>query len=215
MLVAGIVLASIVLWWFDVGRLLQPQALAGELRGAGALGPFVIMGLMVLAVIIGPVPTVPITVAAGAVFGPWLGFTYAMISALLGALLAFWIARFAAHDLVRRVIGGHTLACARCSDRTLFWMVLGARLIPVVSFAAVSYGAGVTAMSARAFVLATAIGMVPMTALFVAAGTTLTIDPLWAAFGGVLLVVLLLGVPRLLEHLYPDFVRAMHAPNEA
>ncbi len=209
-LLGAIVLISAALLWLDAGRWLQPQALTEELRGAGILGPLMIMGLMILAVIIGPIPTVPITVTAGAVFGPWLGFTYAMTSALLGALLAFWIARFAAHDLVRRVIGGHALACARCSDSTLFWLVLGARLVPVVSFAAVSYGAGLTAMSTRAFLLATAIGMVPMTALFVVAGTTLTIDPYWAAFGGVLLVVLLLGIPGLIERFRPDIIEAMH-----
>lgn len=170
-----------------------------------------LMSLMILAVIIGPIPTLPITVAAGVVFGPWLGFVYATLSALVGSLLAFWIARYAAHDFVKRTIGGHVLRCSSCSDRTLFWLVFTARLLPVVSFAAVSYGAGLTAMSQRSFLLATALGMTPVTALLVTAGSTFTLSPGWAAFGGVLLVGGLIGLPRLIEYFRPDIVSAMHA----
>lgn len=205
-----IVLAMVLLGWSDIARLIQPERLVDTVRSMGLLGSLLLAALMVLAVVIGPIPTVPITVSAGAVYGPWLGFALAMGSALLGALLSFWIARFVARDFVLRVIGGHTLACAHCSDRLLFGMVLVARLIPVVSFAAVSYGAGLTAMSARAFLIATAVGMVPMTALYVAVGTTLSVDPYWAAFGGLLLVGLLFGVPKLAERLWPDLIERLH-----
>ncbi len=206
-----VILTTVLLGWSDIVRLLQPERLVDTVRSMGWLGPLLLAALMVLAVVIGPIPTVPITVSAGAVYGPWLGFALAMGSALLGALLSFWIARLIARDFVLQILGGHTLACAHCSDRLLFGMVLIARLIPVVSFAAVSYGAGLTAMSVRAFLIATAVGMVPMTVLYVAVGTTLSIDPYWAAFGGLLLVGLLFGVPRLVERLWPNLTERLHA----
>lgn len=208
----GIVLvATALLAWTDTLGMIQTERLVDTVRSTGALGPLVIASLMVLAVVIGPIPTVPITVSAGAVYGPWFGFALATSSALVGALLSFWIARYAARDLIRRLVGGHTLECPQCSDRMLFGMVLGARLIPVVSFAAVSYGAGLTAMSARAFLIATAIGMVPMTALYVVVGSTLTVNPYWAALGGLLLVALMFGLPKLIEHFRPQVIERMHA----
>lgn len=77
------------------------------------------------------------------------------------------------------------------------------RLIPVVSFALVSYAAGLTAMSTRAFLLASAIGMTPMTAVYVTVGATLTVDPLWAGVGGALALLLVLGLPWLVERFDP------------
>jgi len=57
---------------------------------------------MIVAVIIGPIPKVPISVASGLVFGPFLGFLYSMFGALIGAAASFWIAREAGRPLVER-----------------------------------------------------------------------------------------------------------------
>ncbi|TVS17777.1 MAG: hypothetical protein EA417_05460 [Gammaproteobacteria bacterium] len=106
-------------------------------------------------------------------------------------------------------LGGALLTGVVLASCVLWWFDTGQLLQPQ-ALAEELRGAGLTAMSARAFLLATAIGMVPMTALFVVAGMTLTIDPYWAALGGVLLVVLLLGIPRLIERVRPDVIEAMH-----
>jgi hypothetical protein len=39
-----------------------------------------------------------------------------------------WIARQAGRPLVERILRGHVAFCRPCSDRMLFWVVLGARL---------------------------------------------------------------------------------------
>lgn len=188
-------------WYFDLAASLQPERIASWLRDAGPLGPLVLMALMITAVVIGPIPTLPISITAGAVFGPWLGFGYAMAGALLGAALSFLIARAVGREVVGRWVGGHVMLCEHCSNRLLFGVVLGARLVPVISFAAVSYGAGLTAMSPGMFMLATAIGMIPMTWLYVAVGTSLTVSPLWAGIGGVVLIAALLILPRIADRL--------------
>ena len=81
----------------------------------------------------------------------------------------------------------------------IFWVVLGARLIPVVSFALVSYASGLTAMSMRAFLLATGLGMIPMTLLYVVVGANLTVEPWLAVTGGVLAIAMIFVFPRLAE----------------
>lgn len=183
---------------YDSGNLSR-AALVALAQESGPAAPLIIMGALVLAVVIGPIPTIPVSVASGVLFGPVVGFAHAMTGALVGAAISFWLARLAGRPLVERWFHGHVAFCAECSDRLLFWVVVGCRLVPVISFAFVSYGAGLTMMTARAFLLATAIGMIPMTALYVGLGATLTVDPLWAAVGGALAVVLVLALPWLVE----------------
>lgn len=209
-LVVILVAAGIAVWVFDLGAWLRPDRLQRWLTEMGALGPVLLMGLMIVAVVIGPIPTFPITVTAGMVFGPWLGVVYAMTGALIGALVSFWIARVLGRDVMTRLFGDHFTFCRRCSDRMLFGVVLGARLIPVVSFALVSYAAGLTAMSTRAFMLATAIGMLPMTWLYVAVGVTAYPGLGWQVFAGVVLLVVLLGLPKAVEYFWPEWVARLH-----
>ncbi|MDZ7828398.1 MAG: TVP38/TMEM64 family protein [Halofilum sp. (in: g-proteobacteria)] len=169
----------------------------------GPLGPLIIAGALVLAVVVGPIPTIPVTIASGILYGPVAGFFWAMIGSLIGAAFAFAIARLAGRPFVERFTGGHIALCADCSDKLLFWVIAGCRLLPVISFAAVSYGAGLTAMRMRSFLLATALGMVPMTALYVGIGAAVEVDPLWAGVGGLLAVVLLVALPVLVERYDP------------
>lgn len=169
----------------------------------GPIGPLIIAGALVLAVVVGPIPTIPISIASGVLYGPVAGFVWAMLGSLLGAAIAFAIARLAGRPFVERFTGGHIALCADCSDKLLFWVVAGCRLLPVISFAAVSYGAGLTAMRLRSFLLATALGMIPMTVLYVGIGAAVEIDPLWAGLGGLLAVILLVALPVLVERYDP------------
>lgn len=205
--VAALLALVAVLGWvgrelYSHGWLSREQLVALAQQG-GPAAPLIVIAALVVAVVIGPIPTVPISVASGVLFGPLAGFAYAMLGALVGAAISFWLARLAGRPLVERLFHGHIAFCARCSDRLLFWVVLACRLVPVISFAFVSYGAGLTAMTARAYLLATAIGMIPMTALYVVVGATLTIDPYWAAAGGLVAVALVLALPWLVERFDP------------
>jgi len=206
-LIAAAALIALI-WWLAAqllpGDARSPADLAGSVRALGAWGPAVLMGLMVMAVLVGPVPTFPISATAGLAFGPVWGTVYAVAGATVGAMVAFGIARFGGRAVVAPLLRGHTAFCSSCSDRMLFAVVLLARLVPVVSFALVSYGAGLTAMSARAFGLATLLGMIPMTVAYVVLGASLTLAP-WAYGAGALVIVaLLLGGPFALERLMPE-----------
>ena len=71
-----------------------------------------------------------------------------------------------------------------------------ARLIPLFSFDIVSYGAGLTTMSLRAFALATFLGMIPPTfALTYLGSAVVTVEWTLVIAGGMLVVVFLL-LPR-------------------
>ncbi len=84
--------------------------------------------------------------------------------------------------------------CDKCSDRTIFWVVLISRLFPFFQFDIISYGAGLTNISLKRFAIATFIGMIPMTFLFAYTGrsfirgTTIGVVLSLVVIGGMFLV---------------------------
>lgn len=69
---------------------------------------------------------------------------YSVIGALTGVVVSFIIERFPGREIMERFISGHVNFCPSCSDRLLTKIVFISRLLPVVSFDIVSYGAGLT-----------------------------------------------------------------------
>ncbi len=182
---------------------LEPQRVVGWLEGAGPLAPLALIGLMTAAVVISPIPSLPLDLAAGAYFGPFLGGLYALAGALLGAMISFGIARLLGRRLVERFLSGHVNFCAECSDKVLTKVVFLSRLLPIVSFDVVSYGAGLTRMSASRFALATGAGMIPATFAYTYFGSAVTVGPRVALAAGAGMVLLFFLLPRWLEKYDP------------
>ena len=194
-----LVVIGVGLWQSGSVTGLEPKTLAGRIDGYGKWGPIALMGVMALAVLIGPVPTFPVTIASGLAFGPVGGMCYSILGALLGAIMAFYIARFVGREWMGRFMRGHVSFCGACSDRLLFGVVLTARLLPVVSFALVSYAAGLTAMRLPAYALATLIGMLPATIVYVLFGASLELSRTTLVFAGLLVVLFMFLLPPWVE----------------
>ena len=116
---------------------------------------------MALAVLVSPVPSAPIAMAAGAIYGHAWGALYVVIGAQAGALAAFAIARLLGKAVVHRWFGERLPAAMIGSQNALTWIVFASRLLPFVSFDLVSYAAGLTLLSAWRFALATLAGVIP------------------------------------------------------
>ncbi len=137
----------------------------------GPVGPLVLIGLMVLAIVVSPIPSGPIAVAAGALYGTMWGGVLSMIGALLGAMAAFGSARYLGYDAVRRSSSPvlRYLTAPR-SQTALMGIVFASRLVPFISFDVVSYAAGLTSLSFWQFALATCLGIVPICFALAAVG---------------------------------------------
>ncbi len=188
---------SLGIWAAGWHEYVRPATLRAWLQDMGPAGGVALVLALAGAVIVGPVPTVPFSIALGMTYGLLWGSALAVVGGLLGALIAFYIARLGGREMVRRFAGQHALLHDACSDRMLFWLVLGLRLIPIVSFGLVSYAAGLTAMTARAFALATAVGMVPMTMLYAMLGSAAHVEQAWTVLAGVVALALILAIPTL------------------
>lgn len=197
--IALLILLSLVMPIGDLVQLLDPKNTQRWLLERGSMAPLLFVLLMATAVVLSPLPSLPLTLAAGAFFGPFEGGFYSILGGVLGSSLAFLIARLVGRQLLERVLTGYIQFCVHCSDKLLTRVVLVSRLLPFVSFDIVSYGAGLTAMSLRRFVLATAIGMSPLTLVYTYFGAILSIDPIWTGLMGAALVVLFLMLPGWIE----------------
>lgn len=189
-------------WWgllsIDYERYLTPTALTQWLNDAGPWAPLFLIGSMVGAVIIPPIPSLPLDLAAGAAFGPFYGALYAVIGAELGAIACFLVARALGREALSRFMKTETTFCQMCTDHQLMGVMFFARLIPIFSFDVVSYGAGLTNISLKTFALATLFGMAPPTFAFTYLGSSVfsAQSPLIAA--GAAMVLFFLAMPKLL-----------------
>ena len=169
------------------------------IAGYGALAPVISAILMIFQSVIAPLPAFLITFANGLLFGVWWGAALSWSSAMLGAALCFLIARLLGRPVIVRLLNE---AAVNTSDR--FFQrygkhaVLIARLIPVISFDAISYGAGLTDMRFLGFAIATGIGQLPATLLYSYLGDRVTgsIKALFWGGGLVISVSIIIGLIR-------------------
>lgn len=147
-------------------------------------GPWVgvaLIGLMILHNFI-PIPAEMIAISAGATCGVVLGVAVIWIGAMFGAALAFWIARhFGRTHLTGERIASHVERLDRFVAAGGWRGLIAVRLIPIVSFNLVNYGAGLSGVGFWTFIWTTAIGILPITVASVLAGAGLQLmEPVWA-----------------------------------
>ncbi|SDT82125.1 Uncharacterized membrane protein YdjX, TVP38/TMEM64 family, SNARE-associated domain [Streptomyces sp. TLI_053] len=118
-------------------------------------------------------PRPALNAAAGLLLGLQEGLLLAVLGTTLGAAAAFGLARWLGQDALRRLLRGRVLVALdrRFTDQG-FRSVLLLRLFPGLPFQAANYGAAVSGVRFGSFIGATALGVVPVTAVYVAAAAT-------------------------------------------
>lgn len=138
------------------------DALLERITGPGVPGPLAVILLMATAVVISPIPSAPIALAAGLAYGHFWGTLYIVAGAETGAIIAFFIARLAGYEVLRRWLGDRMETGLLGSQNTLTFLVFIGRLVPFISFDILSYAAGLTPIRFWRFALATLAGILPV-----------------------------------------------------
>ena len=109
------------------------------------------------------VPGTVLTIVGGCLFGIWYGTIISIISATLGALCAFWAARYLFRNSAqRRFSNSVRLSKFQTAVRKQpFGFVLTTRLIPISPFNLVNYLFGLTTIDWLSYTWATFIGVIP------------------------------------------------------
>ncbi|KGP74784.1 membrane protein [Desulfosporosinus sp. Tol-M] len=147
----------------------------GYILGFGIWAPIVSFLLMIFQSVIAPLPAFLITFANAGLFGWVYGAILSWSSAMVGAGLCFYIARFFGRGAVEKLTSRTALENVdQFFKQYGKYAIIIARLLPFISFDIVSYAAGLTSMGFWPFFIATGIGQLPATIVYSYIGGMLT-----------------------------------------
>ncbi|UVO11056.1 TVP38/TMEM64 family protein [Mycobacterium sp. SVM_VP21] len=157
--------------------LLVPVPSAVQLRDwAQTLGPWFPVAFLVAhtVVTVFPFPRTAFTLAAGLLFGPWLGVALAVVASALSAVGVLILMRVFGWQL-SRAVRHPRLDSLDARLRQRGWpAVVSLRLIPAIPFSVINYAAGASAVRLVPYTVATLVGLLPGTAAVVVLGDALT-----------------------------------------
>jgi rhodanese-related sulfurtransferase/membrane protein DedA with SNARE-associated domain len=107
------------------------------------------------------VPGAVFGLAGGILFGPVWGTVLNLTGATLGATAAFLVARYVAADWVRQKAGARLERLIKGVEAEGWRFVALTRLVPLIPFNLLNYALGLTRIPVGAYVLASAICMLP------------------------------------------------------
>ncbi len=155
-----------------------PKGIEAEIRSWGHWAVAASIGLMVVHSLI-PFPAEFVTFANGMLFGPLWGVAITWTGAMLGAALAFALARWFGRPFVHALMNErHREAVDLWARRQGIGVLLLSRLMPLISFNVINYAAGLAPISWWTFLWTTALGILPITTLLVVTG-----DQVWNGSG--------------------------------
>ena len=164
-------LGTLCIW---LGSLVTPQQLKDIISQFGNWAAIAYIGLFTLL----PAfffPVAVLALAGGLLFGLWWGSLYTFLGAILNCTLMFLLARSAGRKKVEALLQKKLSPVWQQRIRHLnsssgFLLLIVLRLIPAVPYNLINYAFGLTAMSFRTYILASAIGIIPGTLAFINIG---------------------------------------------
>jgi uncharacterized membrane protein YdjX (TVP38/TMEM64 family) len=163
-LVAFIVGAVAVVRFSPLRAYLSVESIGVFLDRAGIWAPVAFIFIYAVGVCLF-VPGTLLTGIGAAIFGPWWGFVYVWIGAMIGAGTAFWIGRTLGRDLAASLIGNRLQRYDEAIERNGFATVLYLRLV-YFPFTPLNFGMGLTRVRFGDYFFGTALGIIVGTFIF-------------------------------------------------
>jgi uncharacterized membrane protein YdjX (TVP38/TMEM64 family) len=166
---------GVLAWWSNAIDLAPtPKGIEAEIRSWGHWAVAASIGLMVAHSLV-PFPAEFVTFANGMLFGTVWGVAITWTGAMLGAALAFALARWFGRPFVNALMNERQReGMDRWARRQGIGVLLLSRLMPLISFNAINYAAGLAPISWWTFLWTTGLGILPITTLLVVTG-----DQVW------------------------------------
>lgn len=171
---AGLVMALLVLlglaaawswsplrYWLDIEHIVNTLQMLGQSYGAYAaiLGFTLALSLAV--------PLTFLTLVTLVAFGPFAGFFYTMIAAMMGAAVSYGAGYMLGREVVQRLGGERVNTISqRLANRGVLAVIV-IRMVPVAPFAVINMIAGASHIRLRDLLIGTAVGMTPGTLIMV------------------------------------------------
>ncbi len=172
-ILATVVLAVVLLAFIFLPLREWMVAMVGWVRSLGSLGVVVYSLIYIVATVL-VLPGSVLTLAAGFLYGPAWGTLLVSPVSVLSSTLAFLLGRSVARGWIQRRIANNDRfaaidnAVAENGSKVVFLL----RLSPIVPFALLNYALGLTRVRLRDYILASFLGMLPGTFLYVYVGSS-------------------------------------------
>ncbi len=166
------------------------------LREMGVLAPIIYILLYTVGTLL-ILPSTPLNLSGGALFGTGWGTLWTTVAAIIAAVVAFAFTRTVGRNYIAQKLAGRWEAIdAEIHQGGVFYL-FAIRLLPIIPYGIVNFAAGLTSIRFRDYFIGTALGTVPGILPFVMLGAGFqslkqgNILPLLCAFA---LTGLLVGV---------------------
>ena len=159
-----IVAAVVTVRSTTVRELLTPERLGALLSEAGVWAPLVFILIYSVGVCLF-IPGTLLTTLGAAIFGPYWGFLYVWIAAMLGAAGAFLIGRYLGREFAASLIGDRLKKYDDAIETNGFATVLYLRLV-YFPFTAMNFGMGLTKVRFQDYLWGTGLGILVGTFIF-------------------------------------------------
>lgn len=182
---------------------LEEEKLKGLISGFGPWAPALFMLLYTLAPTL-MLPGLPLSIVGGVLFGPFWGVVYVIISATMGATLAFLVSRYIARGFIeKKLVGSRWKKLDEDVAKNGWKVVAFTRLVPLFPFNLLNYALGLTRIGLVPYVVTSFICMLPATIAFIVFSSSL-LDLLKGKVSpqlilGIILIVLVSMIPVLIR----------------
>ena len=151
---------------------IDQEQIQAWLERVGIWAPIIYIILYTIGTIL-ILPSTPLNLTGGAIFGAWWGTLWTSIAALIAAMVAFAFTRTIGRDLVAQKLAGRWEAMdGEMRQGGLFYM-FAIRLLPIIPYGIVNFAAGLTSIRWRDYLVGTFLGTVPGILPFVMMGSGL------------------------------------------
>jgi uncharacterized membrane protein YdjX (TVP38/TMEM64 family) len=165
--------ALLLLGLVSAGLALRHLGLDTGVAAAGQRGPLAFLAIATAACAVG-IPRQVVAYSGGLAFGFWPGAALALLAEILGCAGDFYWARWVARAWAARWLArggtGRLERLSRFLGANAFAATLTLRLLPVGNNLLLNLLAGVSSVAAGPFLVASALGYVPQTAVFALLG---------------------------------------------
>ncbi|MFO8040530.1 MAG: TVP38/TMEM64 family protein [Sodalinema sp.] len=173
---------------------LDPERMRAGLEAAGWWAPLLYLVLYSLGTLL-LLPSTPLNLMGGALFGVVLGTVWSSLGAILAAMIAFGFSRTVGREAIARRMGqGWQALDAELQQGGVFYL-FAIRLLPIIPYGVVNFAAGLSGIRVRDYLFGTLLGTVPGILPIVMLGSSgrqaLETGDLWPVFGALTLTGML------------------------
>lgn len=164
-----IALTGVSLLWMGG---IKPDVLRDGVTKLGIFAPIIYIFLYGIGTIL-LLPSTPLNVSGGLIFGFQWGLFWTAIAAIFAAIISFIYARFLGQNWVRQRFGNYLQTLDGAIEKGGMWYIFAIRLLPLIPYGIVNYGAGLTSVTGRDYIFGTVLGTIPGILPFVMMGSGL------------------------------------------